>query len=266
MAYNRRRKKKKKSGSFFTISIIVCAVLTYALIVSDAGKWVGQNIIKPMFNEQEQSSDTSEHQLSLDAYSVFAMQTGAFESEENANKEAKSISSRGGAGYVLHDESYRVIAFAYTNEKDANNVKDQLKTVSDIDASIYTINIPSIEFKITSDEKNFKTINNAFNVYNDTMDELHKVVQSFDKGEIDRKETETKIKALQGNLQEAQNSLSKISTTDEKITAFIDVYKEVLNEFNSINESDDTVFSAKIKKIYVEMVCKYSNYVKSLTK
>ncbi len=50
-----------------------------------------------------------------------------YASQENAETEAKSIQSQGGAGYVYQDkEDFRVILSAYTSQDDAEIVQQRL--------------------------------------------------------------------------------------------------------------------------------------------
>lgn len=283
MRYVKRRRKSKRSrrdntgSGFLTITVIVCGVLIYVLYVSSAGQWIKKNYIEPVFFDQNKETtqdnkdggktepSVTEHVLSLEGFTMYAMQTGAYSGHENAQKQAEEIRKQGGAGYVYKDDVYRVFAFGYPSEGEANTVKDQLKTVGNMDSSVFTLSVPKIDFKITGENSGYEAVNSSFKTYLEIKDKVSEVAVRLDKKELTKEQAKKEIDALGSQLKSALSSIEKLSHGEEKLQRFVNVYKETITLFDGISESDEIIFSAGIKNIYIHMVCSYSQYVKSLT-
>ena len=70
--------------------------------------------------------------------------------------------------------------------------------------------------------------------------------------------------AIKKEMQEKINAIDKLAGSDEKLGQFHSLSKDMIKLFEGLNDSDETVFSANVKNIYVEMVCRYSDYVKAV--
>lgn len=286
MRYIKKRRRSKRgsggrnSGSFLAISVIVCGVLIYALYASSAGKWIKEKYIDPVFSQDQSNSGTStptttapktqdssgkEHTMSLEGFTVYAMQTGAYAGEDNASKQASEIKKQGGAGYIYKDDMYRVFAFGYANENEANVVRDQLRSVGNVDSSVYTLAVPKIDFKITGDQDSYEKVNGAFKTYLEVKDKVNSIAVRLDKKELTKEQAKSELDTLKKQLNEALTSVEKLKKGEDKLEQFSKVYKDTLSLFDGLSDSDEVIFSAGIKNIYVEMVCKYSAYIKSLS-
>lgn len=275
----RKKKKRPEETSYLAFSIICCGILIYALYVSSAGKWVMENCIEPVFNnsvmqqESKQSgADATEQNkenqtqktMSYNGFTMYAMQVGAYTAEDNALKAAEDIRNRGGAGYVVNDGSYRVLAFGYDNEGDANTVKEQLKSVANMESGIYAINVPSLEFKITGEDKNLSAVDGAFKTYLSSKDKVGELALKLDTNEITAQDALEEMNVIKDELIKVQNSIDKLAKSDEKLSGFNSLYNEIITQFNSLGGSDTIILSAGIKNIYMNMVCRYADYVKGI--
>lgn len=285
----RHRKKDNREGrSFFAISVIVCGMLIYALYVSSAGKWIMKNYIEPVFLENKDADtkqsevteqkggdsqnnsgntggNTEQRTMSYEGFTMYSMQVGAFSAKENADQAAKEIKSRGGAGYVLHDGMYRVLAFGYSSEGEANTVKDQLKTAASMESSVYAVTVPRLDFKVTGEEKNLQAVDSAFKTYLSSKDKMGQLAINLDKNEITKEQAINELDAIKKELSNAVGGIDKLSKSDEKLGKFHSVCKDIIALFEEMTDSDMTVFSANVKNIYMEMVCRYSAYVKEVS-
>lgn len=271
MRYNRSRKKQNRGGMAL-LSLVVLGVCVYALLASSAGKWVADNVLAPVFNTNKQeNTDTPKteakgHSLNLDGFTAYTMQMGAFSEEKNAKASAQEIMTRGGAGYVFNDGSYRVLASAYTSEQDANTVKDQLKSQSNIDASVYTITVPKVDLTITSDDKNYDTLNAAFTSYLAAKDKVGELSLKLDKGEMNKDQALGELTTMKDELQKHYQAIEKLSEKNENFKSFKELYKSTVEHMSSIKDSDETLLSANLKNLYLHMICSYANYVKNIAK
>lgn len=282
MRYIKKRRRKRDGGnrSFFAITVIVCGLLIYALYASSAGKWIMDNYIQPVFfedksvntdvtekkqdTENKDNSEQVQQTMSYDGFTMYAMQIGAYSAKENADAAAEDLKKKGGAGYVLHDGTYRVLAFGYGSQGEANTVKEQLKTAASMDSSIYTVTVPRLDFKVTGEQKNLAAVDSAFKSYISAKDKVGELAVKFDKSELTKEQVKTEMDAIKKEMQEKINAIDKLAGSDEKLGQFHSLSKDMIKLFEGLNDSDETVFSANVKNIYVEMVCRYSDYVKAV--
>ena len=79
----------------------------------------------------------------------YALQFGAFESEEAARQVAESYYGRGAAGFLWHDTRYRVLAALYRDKIDAQIVRDRLHERNDLDSYLFEITLPALTLRLT---------------------------------------------------------------------------------------------------------------------
>ena len=90
------------------------------------------------------------------------VQMDAFSEKDDAGTSAQSVKERGGAGYVIQDEYYRVFAAAYNTQEQAQSVCEQLIKQDEKEAKVYPVSSGSVVFKITATRDQIDTVSEAF--------------------------------------------------------------------------------------------------------
>ncbi len=269
MNYKGRKKKNLKS-SFLAISVVVFGLLIYLGISTGFVDSVIQKVLAPFSQDvlntgsQNDQEDKKEYGIEIGGFDSYAMQVGAFSDQSNAQALSDDIITQGGAGYLIYDEMYRVMAFSYDSEDEANQVKTQLKETSGVEASVYTISVPKVDLKILSSEDNYEKINNAFNSFVEVKNQLHQIIVAFDKGESDYNTVVEQVSSLRETLGASQKDIETIASEDDKLMGFNDILNKALEGFDNLSESDETIYSAKLKSLYIDIVYNYDQYIRNL--
>ena len=88
-------------------------------------------------------------EITLNGSVWYALQLGAFETEEAAGQLAEQFQRRGAAGYLWPEERFRVLAAVYPEKEDAQAVRQQLRDQHDVDSYLFEISIPSVSLRMT---------------------------------------------------------------------------------------------------------------------
>lgn len=131
-----RRKGKngyRKRGLLIVVlTIMICATITLLIADSVSGGYIFDEM-RTVFTGAK-ISDT-----------YYAVQAGNFADSQTAKVFATQLSSIGGAGYVINDNGFRVIAEVYRLKKDADIVAARLAT-DGYEASVYTIEFNKLDY------------------------------------------------------------------------------------------------------------------------
>lgn len=251
MEFAKRRKRRRKDSGMgkFMVSLMVVGTAVYIITASAAGTWLAEKVMAPAFTalselpffsssldelaEEQQSEQNDslsvsissnrtavETQVDLPAISCFALQMGAFSSEENANALAQNIQERGGGGYVYNDGSiYRVLATGYSSEAEAKTVKDRLISEGS-DCTVYAISSPAVTFNITAEEAESQSISQGFSALCSAQAALAKACIDYDNGMTQ----EEGAKAVSDIAQELSAASSPLAQFRESSAAISEVY------------------------------------------
>ena len=129
--YRKYTARPKQDGSFsFFVAVAILLALAYLGAATKAGTFLAEKVVRPVFEQlgvfagdraapEASSSPEGTVSYTAPAMDFYFLQVGVYASQENAETEAKSIQSQGGAGYVYQDkEDFRVILSAYTSQDD----------------------------------------------------------------------------------------------------------------------------------------------------
>lgn len=247
MEFAKRRKRRRRDPGMgkFMIALMVAGTAVYIITASAAGTWLAEKVMAPAFTalselpffssslnelakEQQTDRDNAlsvsissnrtavETQVDLPAISCFALQMGAFSSEENANTLAQSIQERGGGGYVYNDGSiYRVLATGYSSESEAKTVKDRLISEGS-DCTVYTIASPSVTFNITAEEAEAQSISRGFSALCSAQAALASACIDYDNG-MSHEEGAKVVSDIANELSSASAPLSQFRESSAAI-------------------------------------------------
>jgi hypothetical protein len=194
---------------------------------------------------------------------------GAFIDMENAQDYSQTNKRQGGAGYIVEDTYYRVLAVGFKSEEDANTVKTQLKE-DDIDSQIYKISSQSISLQITATQANVDIIKSAYQVWEDNFYLLEDVFKKLDRKQIEAIKAKDDIRGIVDTLVKEKGELESLSSNLEEnqiLLDLVDLFEDTIDLLNSIiseNSPNDVAISTTIKYTYIELMMKYMDYINQL--
>lgn len=225
---------------------------------------VSSSTTAPNSDSGSSSKNASSEELSLKEFTSYALQMGAFSSEENAQAEAKNLRERGAAGYVYHDGHYRVFASVYQNEEDAQTVRKQLKESEGMESSIFVIQAPGANMRVTANEDGLASVKEAFTALETARDELYTLCTDLDRKETTEAKAREKLKSL---AEHARNPSDALDGTGEVGTALQNELRETADELEKVAgmEESGIAFSTEMKYALVRQSCAYADLMKKIT-
>lgn len=216
------------------------------------------------------SSQKVTEQLDIAPFNLYAIQLGAFTNKENAEAAAKELQAKGGAGYILNDKYFRLLAMGYASEADAQKVKQQLQKEG-IESQIYSISVPGVNLEITASAGKVNSIKSAFSMWIDKVRTLEDMVKNLDTSAISMEDARKDIEAIVDAFNSTLEQLKAYSATQESnhiLVGLQELYQksiESLNEIFAVNVVDRVATSSKIKYTYIDTVYMYKQYIDSIT-
>lgn len=283
--------KQKRSAAPGILLVLLIGVAIYFFVAGSMGKWIGENVVQPVFSFFEQTEtipspseptpevtpeseseitksneDSITKSISTPSLSVYALQTGAFSDVENAENAASLLVRKGGAGYVADDgELNRVLLSCYFGDGEAISVMTRLETEENLSTRQYQINVNPVNIEITAKETTIETISQGFEYIPVIIENIQKASYAFDSYEFDEcdiliKNTKTK---LNGIIYELENKTD--GTNNQVVLSELDLLNGYMNKIENIDlGGDDMVaISSKIKYTQLEMVYDYKKLIES---
>ena len=152
--------------------------------------------------------------IKVDAMSFLGIQIGAFNSKENAQSIANQLQSKGGAGYVLEDQYFRVIAMIFLKESDARAVIEQLKNQS-VESQLYEIKCPGVDMDITASSEKIEGIKSTFSLLQEEFQVMELIIRDLDNDKMTIEIAIDKIDEIKNQIKAKADLLSQYSATQE---------------------------------------------------
>lgn len=293
MEFRRRRTTyRKQQGTAYPATIaalVVFALVVYGVGASKAGTWLAKNVAAPLFTwispvepediapaaaEETQEpakaavGDTVE--IIAPACVCYALQMGAYESQENAETQANSLREVGAAGYVWKDDTwYRVLAAGYATEADRDSVAENL-SAQGVDSRAYTISYGERVLTVTSNAEQAEALKSAVNAAAQIPGDIYDACIAFDKTPQSIDEGKAAVREIRRAAEAALTSLEDLSGDGGEVAALRACLNDILLlsddlldlDANEINDTDDTVaFSSGFKRFYLLAVEGYGAYL-----
>ena len=269
----RRRGKKKKGGVAFTVTVVAAiAVIVYMSAAGALGNWIADAIGKPTTSlspSMTPTPDKTERTISVAAKNMYAIQIGVYNAADNAVTASADLQKRGGAGYLLDDGAYRIIASVYASQDDAANVRSKLLANDGISSQIYTFKSDEISVKVTATKAQADSIEKMFKLYDTIVPEIEAISMEFDKGTETVAGAKVRLTKLAEACETAQTEFNAAvngnsNMTFTKLNSFYDSVESVLNGVAKSTETDKVKLSAKLKYIYIDIVKLYCDFIDSI--
>lgn len=282
MRYRSRLRRQRLSAGTKKNIIAAAIIIIFAVVVFSIGaigEFLARNIFVPLFGDVQTEpgggiSATNPagpvkltESISLNELSMFLVQMDAFNEQDEAAENAKSVKERGGAGYIIEEDCYRVFAAAYNTEKQAQSVCEQLVEQNEKNAKVYPVTSGTVVFKITATREQIDAISSAFDYFPEVCAELADKTIEFDKGRITAAQYKTLAASAAQKLDELALSVNRIiSGTSENsiLKSYSQLLSEAAEKLENIsvkNSVSGLAFSSEIKYNYIELAHMYINYV-----
>jgi hypothetical protein len=262
------------AGKVFII-IIVC-VFIYFISAGAVGKWIAQNIVTPVLSLFEDNDSpgvindaqatpspsavsTSQEKVNekivLPDLSVYALQTGVFAEQANADEAAAQAMQQGGAGYILTDSdgNMRVLLSAYKTEEEAKSVSENLKTTQNYETYEYVLSAKGVTFDITATQSNVDAIKDFFTSCETVHNQFYDMYIKFDKKEITADDVKTQISQMVNNTDPSIKSIKGMAQNGDAVLTNLMSFADGLENCLSMDLSgkSDVAISAQLKYNYI---------------
>lgn len=243
---SKRKIKRRKSNTVKAIKINGFAIFTVFLCVAVM-------LVAVIFNNK--SGDI----LKIPADNWYYVSFYTRTTETDAAISAHSVKETGGAGYLINDGSFHVVASVYKSESDAKAVVSK----QTLDASVYKLTVPGLKIPAYKDKETGKTVKKAFSYYGTVFKDIDDALVGFEKGQS----TESALLHVLGN---AKKGLNEMRFALEQILAESNTYEvsALIEWFSSAaatldkavlgSEESITLISSRVRYALCELV--YGRY------
>ncbi|MBQ2714660.1 MAG: hypothetical protein IJF76_03420 [Clostridia bacterium] len=147
----------------------------------------------------------------LDVY--YCVQTGLYDDKHTAQYYAEKVKSKGGAGYLAHDQSYSIVTAIYDEEDKAVVVSNRLN-LSGENYVVQSISLsPIFDSSLPLEERN--AVYEISRFYDVVYDELYDLSNGIDQDIYNVSEVKSRITSLIDTLTHYQTKISTITPTAE---------------------------------------------------
>lgn len=148
--------------------------------------------VTPDFNQTVESRE-----VTLQADTWYAIQTGVFSTQEAALEKADAYTQRGAPGTVIQDgEKWRVFIACYSTEDAASSVRRRLETVQKVDTYLYAWKCPEVRLRLTGKAGQLDTVEAGFTLLTSTAAALRDAATDLDAGQLTTEEALVSVTAL----------------------------------------------------------------------
>lgn len=238
--------KKNKSSIF----VILMMVLSLAVCI------LGADIMSTYITIGTFSiGNSSVKQTSFD---IYAISLSSFANKVEAEEISKTYKKQNAGGYVLnYENSYHILASAYTSENDAIKVKDKLLEIS-VESKIIKLDFD--ELIIEGNFSNLEKTNlvSTLACFKETYEKLYDLSVSLDTEVIKEIDATLTLSEIKSNITKIKSNFD--SLFNDKLTSILLEIKVALNStissLDSTMKKDDTTipYSSRIKYSYLEIL------------
>ena len=202
----------------------------------------------PLTDSFDETRTTKE--ITLERQAWYALQLGAFENETSATEQAQLFRKRGAAGFLWHDNRFRVLAAVYPLKDDAQRVREQLQENHAVDSYLFEITLPELRLRLTGMKGQLDILEAAFIHADDTIAALQALSLSLDRQEISNQEAAQQIRLRSEQLYQVsarleQRFVQPRNTAVVQLIAFFADYSEFADSLDP--SVSNATFSVAVK-------------------
>ncbi len=254
--------------------IVIAAVLLLATILGFLGKTIARELLLPAFGQVNQSvtplpDGYQSGYICLPRLDLYAVQFCAFDKPAQATAASDALRKKGGAGYVVDDSSFRVLASCYTTLSQAQSVAEK-QTDENYSPEVYFISSGSVSFAVSCEETAFETIKNACLFYPQLVKQMVTETVSSEKQDITQSALNVTYATRSNQLRQIISELEALPSdaTSPLISQLLTLYRNALLMIEKINAKNfeySVDFFADIRYNYIEMAFAYCKAVENLS-
>ena len=202
----------------------------------------------PLTERFDETMETCE--WSLPSVEWYALQLGAFDQPESAQALANQFQGRGAAGYLWHDERYRLLAAIYATENDARTVRQQISQQHEVDSYLFRISLPPVAVSIHGMRGQIEILQAAFVHAADLVTALQESCLKVDRSEVTREELLTSLVSLDEQMQLVKLRLYQRFPEPRNacVAALIDLFDDYSGYLAGLDaQQPEVLFSAMLK-------------------
>ena len=170
--------------------------------------------------------------------SYYLIELDCFESFDEASAFAKSIQTKGGAGFVRYDDGFKVFSSAYLNMDDAKSVLTKLTEYEN--AKIYTLNLPTFNNDNGLENAVNKVIKNNLISFKYSIENLSILLNKLDKNEIDEVKFKENLVLIKEEVELQIEKFLDVFTKSTTMYKYKSYLYEFLDEINKMQQLDST--------------------------
>lgn len=187
--------------------------------------------------------------IAINSYDVYLIQLNEFTDEKEAQKFSQEIKLKGGAGEIINDITYRVMASSYTSLSDASNVVEKLREEYK-SICVYKLKVNRIKITNKNKANQLEKLSELLSIFKNSADTLNTISFKLDLSEISSVEAKKQLLNLYDEINSMAKNLDDSSLiTDEKIIIMKAKIEQEIELIRKIIESNlsSNLLSAELK-------------------
>lgn len=249
--YRQRRKRAKWRRWLIGAAVVtVLAVLLWrsgqASFVTD---YIGLPAPTPLSDAFDRTVETRE--VTLNAETWYAIQTGVFSTQEAALQKADAYTQRGAPGTVIRQgEKWRVFIACYGTEGEATAVRTRLESNQKVDTYLYAWECPEVRLRLSGMAGQLDAAEAGFTLLTTTASSLRDMAMELDAAQLTNPEVMTAAKALGEQISLWEDTVR--SRFGKKIPALVEGIMTITGSWDAryaelTGAEDATALSAALK-------------------
>ena len=206
--------------------------------------------------------------IKINALTLYGVQLGVFDKQDNAQMLANQLKPQGASGYVLLDgNQYRVIDSVYYAQADAKTVRDQYKAGTASDASLLKVNVTSFTLKVKASADQIATIRSALASMQSQLVVLIDTQKKAQAKQLSNDDVVSVIRSCADKFTQTDAALTQsISTKDSPVIAKLhEALSENADNLNGLaqNSGDTAALLSGLKYNIIDILLKLERKLKS---
>lgn len=196
----KQRKAKWRRWLLGIAAVMVLVVLLWrggqAAFVTD---YIGLPGPTPLGSDFDRTVETRE--VTLNAETWFAIQTGVFSTQEAAVQKADAYTQRGAPGTVVRQgEKWRVFIACYGTEEEASAVRTRLESNQKVDTYLYAWECPEVRLRLSGMAGQLDAAEAGFSLLTTTATTLRDTAMELDAAQLTPQEVMASARALDDQI------------------------------------------------------------------
>lgn len=198
----RRRRKRAKQRMWLVLLLLTAAagvLLWRSGRVPFVSDHIGQSAPTKVADSFDRTVESRE--VTLNAETWYAIQTGVFSTEDAARQRADAYTERGAPGTVVRQgEKWRVFIACYGTEGEASAVRTRLETNQKVDTYLYAWTCPEIRLRLSGMAGQLDAAEAGFTLLTSTAAALRNTAVELDAAQLATQEVMAAVKALDDQI------------------------------------------------------------------